>query len=433
MQRYFVFLLIVAMLLIGCGPATPPSAPTENSSSSATEETTAAQPIAGWVIENSNAYYIKEDGTRHTGWLLLGNTRYYLDKDGVLQTGWLDLDGTRYYLGEDGSVQTGWLKLDNVRYYLDKFGVLQTGWLELDGTRYYLGEDGAAQTGWLELEDKRYYLDGAGVLQTGWLVLDDVRYYLDASGALQTGWLDLDDTRYYLGTDGTVQTGWLELDGQTYYLKANGAITRGKATIDDSVYYFVRTGERIILANPWNTIPADQYPSTEELEDVEPGGVYLPVDKICVESLRKMMADCRAAGHGIQLISAYRRHSTQTTLYNNKVTYYLNLGYDEATAKTKAATVVAVPGTSEHELGLAVDLADSNYPYLDEAQEKTDTQKWLMEHCWEYGFILRYPNSKTEITGIIYEPWHYRYVGTEVAKELHSSGLCLEEYLNSLQ
>jgi len=145
------------------------------------------------------------------------------------------------------------------------------------------------------------------------------------------------------------------------------------------------------------------------------------------------MSDCRAAGHGITLISAYRPNSTQVYLYDKKVNYYRNLGYDEATAKAKAATVVAVPGTSEHELGLAVDLADSSYPYLDEAQEKTDTQKWLMEHCWEYGFILRYPNTKTESTGIIYEPWHYRYVGKDVAMELRSSGQSLEEYLNSLQ
>ena len=103
----------------------------------------------------------------------------------------------------------------------------------------------------------------------------------------------------------------------------------------------------------------------------------------------------------------------------------------KATAAKEAATVVAMPGTSEHELGLAVDLVDTDYPYLDEAQENTDTQKWLMENSWRYGFILRYPNDKSEITGIIYEPWHYRYVGKETAKAIYESGLCMEEFFGS--
>lgn len=262
----------------------------------------------------------------------------------------------------------------------------------------------------------------------GWVTENGKTWYQLSNGSRPTGWLDLDGNRYYLDENG-IRTGWLTLDGQTYYLKPDGSVTRGKAQIEGRTYYFVRSGARIIVANPWNLIPSDY---TTELEDVEDDGDYLPVDKICVEALRQMFADCRKAGHGIQLISAYRRHSTQITLYNNKVNYFLNLGYDEATARQEAAKVVAMPGTSEHELGLAVDLVDTAYPYLDEHQETMPTQKWLMEHCWEYGFILRYPNGKTESTGIIYEPWHYRYVGMEVALELKDSGLTLEEYLEAL-
>ena len=80
-------------------------------------------------------------------------------------------------------------------------------------------------------------------------------------------------------------------------------------------------------------------------------------------------------------------------------------------------------------MGLAVDIVDLNNQNLDSSQEDTEVQKWLMEHCWEYGFILRYPNGKSEITGIIYEPWHYRYVGKDAAKEITDAGICLEEYL----
>ena len=104
-------------------------------------------------------------------------------------------------------------------------------------------------------------------------------------------------------------------------------------------------------------------------------------------------------------------------------------GLSQDDAETEAAKVVAVPGTSEHQLGLALDIVDLNNQNLDESQESTPVQKWLMEHSWEYGFILRYPNEKSEITGIIYEPWHYRYVGVDAASEIHKLGVCLEEYL----
>jgi len=261
---------------------------------------------------------------------------------------------------------------------------------------------------------------------SGWVQKDGKTYYLKEDGSYHTGWLDADGSRYYLDEQGVLQTGWLNMNGQSYYLKKDGSMARGKLVIDDLTYYFTASGERIILANPWNFIPSTYTP---DLVNAENGYI---VDRSCRDSLMQMLKDCRAAGYNAQICSAYRRHETQISLYNNKVYYYLDLGYDEATARQKAGVEVAVPGTSEHELGLAVDLVDNSYWLLDEAQEKTPAQKWLMEHCWEYGFILRYPNSKSEHTGIIYEPWHYRYVGKELAMELRDSGQCLEEYLNSL-
>ena len=142
-----------------------------------------------------------------------------------------------------------------------------------------------------------------------------------------------------------------------------------------------------------------------------------------------MMDDCRAAGLSPLICSSYRTWALQEELYENKVQRLIAEGYDEETARWEAGTVVAVPGTSEHQLGLAVDIVDINNQNLDESQEDTAVQKWLMEHSWEYGWILRYPCDKSDITGIIYEPWHYRYVGKEAAQEIHTLGVCLEEYL----
>jgi len=262
---------------------------------------------------------------------------------------------------------------------------------------------------------------------SGWVRDGEHTYYLNADGSRHTGWLDLNATRYYLNADGILRTGWLKLDGQEYYLKADGSITRGKAVIEGVNFYFAKSGVRVILVNPWHFVPYDYSPDLVSAEDG-----YI-VDSSCKDALLQMLRDCRVAGHDARITSAYRRQETQIELYNTKVKHFLDLGYDAATARTEAAKIIAVPGTSEHQLGLAVDLVDSSYWVLDEDQEKTPAQKWLMEHCWEYGFILRYPNGKTEKTGIIYEPWHYRYVGKELAMEIKGTGLCLEEYFDTLQ
>ncbi len=156
------------------------------------------------------------------------------------------------------------------------------------------------------------------------------------------------------------------------------------------------------------------------------------VDSRCYPDLQEMMDACREAGLQPVICSSYRSFDEQQALYNAKVEACLAQGCSQEEAQEKAAQVVAVPGTSEHHLGLSVDIVDIEYQLLDEGQEHTAVQKWLLEHCWEYGFILRYPSDKSKVTGIIYEPWHYRYVGREAARAMLESGLCLEEYLGQL-
>ncbi|MBR4472858.1 MAG: M15 family metallopeptidase [Oscillospiraceae bacterium] len=155
------------------------------------------------------------------------------------------------------------------------------------------------------------------------------------------------------------------------------------------------------------------------------------MDERCAEKCRQMIEDCQAANMGLPMIcSAYRTQEYQEMLYENKVVRVMDeerIGYEDALKE--AATVVAVPGTSEHQTGLAADIMDEVYPYLNEWQEYTDAQQWLMEHAPDYGFILRYPPDASDITGIIYEPWHYRYVGEKFAKEISKRGLTLEEYV----
>lgn len=179
----------------------------------------------------------------------------------------------------------------------------------------------------------------------------------------------------------------------------------------------------LILVNQWNKLP-DGYEVT--LRQLKNGQA---VDERCYPDLQQMLDDCRAAGLSPVICSSYRSQETQKRLFNYKVTYYTNLGYSQKNAETEAAKSIAAPGTSEHHLGLAVDIVDIMNQNLDSSQENTAVQQWLLEHSWKYGFILRYPSDKSGITGIIYEPWHYRYVGKEAAAEIHAQGICLEDYL----
>ena len=191
----------------------------------------------------------------------------------------------------------------------------------------------------------------------------------------------------------------------------------------------VETGDRdwnLLLVNPWNAIPAD---FSVELQSV---GWGHSVDARCADALTEMLSACRTAGYSASICSSYRTHAYQQSLFDQRVAARMAQGMTRAEAEAVTARSTAVPGTSEHQIGLAVDLVDSGYWQLDINQASRPTQQWLMAHSWEYGFILRYPSDKSELTGIIYEPWHYRYVGKDAARTIYEQEICLEEYLEEL-
>lgn len=183
----------------------------------------------------------------------------------------------------------------------------------------------------------------------------------------------------------------------------------------------------LLLVNPWNALPED---FSVELTAL-PGGMQ--VDSRIYGDLSAMLTDCRSAGLRPLICSAYRTQEKQAALYSRKTARLRAAGYSREDALREAGRWVAAPGTSEHQTGMALDIVALSYQLLNERQEETAEQKWLMEHCWEYGFILRYPAEKCDITGIGYEPWHYRYVGREAASVMRERRLCLEEFLQTLQ
>ena len=202
---------------------------------------------------------------------------------------------------------------------------------------------------------------------------------------------------------------------------ADGYDAEGGSMIDAKL---TEEGGILALVNQWHPITSAMAPELMEAEGYQ-------VDIRCGEALLTMLTDCREAGFQPEICSAYRSHDMQISLYEKQVLRHLKEGRPQEEAERLAGEVVAFPGTSEHELGLAVDIVDGTYQILDETQAGRPTQQWLMENSWRYGFVLRYPTDRRAVTGIIYEPWHYRYVGLAAAQEMYEQGLCLEEYLGA--
>lgn len=179
----------------------------------------------------------------------------------------------------------------------------------------------------------------------------------------------------------------------------------------------------LVLVNKWNVLSGGY---SVQLKRINNGH---SVDARIYPDLQEMMTAARNEGLSPLICSSYRSYAKQQSLFNNKISEYLSEGYAYEQAQEEAGKWVAPPGASEHHTGLALDIVSASYQKLDAAQENTPEQKWLMENSYKYGFILRYPNNKSKITGINYEPWHYRYVGKKAAREIYQRGICLEEYL----
>ncbi len=185
----------------------------------------------------------------------------------------------------------------------------------------------------------------------------------------------------------------------------------------------------LMLVNAKNPVPAGFKPELDEIQSP------YRLEATAAKAYREMIAAAEAEGIYFDLISGYRSVDTQTRLYNAKVGEYVSEGFSREDAEKEAARWVAPPGYSEHNTGLAVDIVSRGYynthSDLTEAFAETEQFEWLYSNCARFGFVLRYPKDKQDITGITYEPWHYRYVGEKAAKEIMSSGVCLEEYVSS--
>lgn len=217
--------------------------------------------------------------------------------------------------------------------------------------------------------------------------------------------------------------------GQTVsepYIDASGLLqypTAGHYVQVDSYQGGGEAPWNLLLVNDWNPLPAG-YDSDVSFSTVSGGK---QVDSRIIDAVNRMLND--AAAYDLAVVSAYRPKEEQDILYWRKVKQYTDKGYSDLEAQKVGGTIVKRPGFSEHNCGLAMDVGGSGDYTLEQTFANTPAYAWLMEHCADYGFILRFPEGKEDITGVIYEPWHYRYVGEEAARYIMDNDLCLEEYL----
>lgn len=389
------------------------------------------KPVTGWQDIDGQRYYFDENYAMLTGWRTVDNKRRYFTDSGALASGWMELEGERYYFLDTGNTLSGWQTMEGGTYYFADQGYALTGWQEMDGARYRFDDLGAMVTGWMETAEGKFYFAENGILTTGQAFLDGENYLFDDSGVMQTGWVEfndgrryyapdghqcfgwqtIDDKRYYFDDSGIMATGWIQDGEYRYYLLTDGSAATGPQNIDGRTYYFTPDGIEVLLVNYRNPLPSDYN------YDLVTYSGWTRVSAIALQPLRDMIADCKAAGDKVYVNCAYRSRDEQTEILETRTQEYMDkgMGYGEAYAKT--LETVSIPGYSEHHTGLAMDIVCEG--------------DWLLEHCWEYGFILRYPEDKKNITNIVYERWHFRYVGTAVSMAMKDTGLCLEEYLGA--
>lgn len=187
---------------------------------------------------------------------------------------------------------------------------------------------------------------------------------------------------------------------------------------------------RLVLVNKQHPIPDDY---ELKLGSIKTSRGSMKCDRRIIADLEKMIEDARKDGINLVICSPYRPSTRQKYLFNKKVKAYVKSGNSYMDSYYLSAQAVNIPGSSEHEIGLALDIVSDRYSGLNEGFADTDAGKWLAKHCMEYGFVLRYPKGKESITGIEYEPWHFRYVGKEAAEYMSSENICLEEFKEQIR
>lgn len=291
-------------------------------------------------------------------------------------------------------------------------------------TIYNVVEDPEEELGEIDPEDL-ISLDPEGIYDTdSFLYLDDEEVETATIGDLEfEGYGDAseetdDETDEYFGIGD---------EGDTPDVNPEDVAALDVTKIDESAYadyIFDPEDWRYILVNKEHPIPQDYVVPLGNITKT------MQIDERLIDDLLAMMQGAKNDGVTLLICSPYRSYEKQVRIFNRKVNKYLGRGYSYFEAYKITSLTVTIPGTSEHTLGMSLDIFCPSHKKLNYAFANTAAGKWLASNSYKYGFILRYPKGKTDITGIDYEPWHFRYVGVEAATLITKEGICLEEFVN---
>lgn len=215
----------------------------------------------------------------------------------------------------------------------------------------------------------------------------------------------------------TTEAQTTDRETESTYEYAYAGFNPSVAAVSDEKWY-------LLLVNQSYILPEDYTVKTAKVD-----GGSQSMDYRVAPHYDEMVAAAKADGISLIPVSGYRTYARQEANFNRKINLYTSQGLSKAQATRAAAKIVLMPGTSEHNAGLAMDFGTNGNTTLDENFGNTEAYKWLSANAADYGFIMRYPEDKQSITKVTYEPWHWRYVGVEDAKKIKASGLTLEEYL----
>lgn len=256
-------------------------------------------------------------------------------------------------------------------------------------------------------------------------IQENYEYVVDGVAIKEAEIIDDDDVLE--GYDNQELEAQVEIDQFTLddILKANEVTQVEQSVVKKSK--LSATDWQLVLVNKQHPVPEDY---TFTLGTITGN---MKCDVRIIDELMAMLQAARDAGVNLVICSPYRDYNRQTVLFNRKIDYYMDKGYSYMEAYKIASITVTVPGASEHQIGLALDIVSDKYSQLEVEFGDTEAGIWLQNHSFEYGFILRYPLGKEHITGIQYEPWHFRYVGVEAATAISKQGITLEEFLEELE
>ncbi len=342
-----------------------------------------------------------------------GETCFFM-KDGSLYTGFVKKDGIIRYF-KDGVTKEGLVKSNGKVYYSLANGTLFKGWKAEDKYTYYFNEDGAAATGMVRIEDHYYCFDDEGRMVFGFQTVGDEMYYFDNTSGRMVTDTQIDD--YIIGLDGRCSKRPVKLLGSfksTYGYIASLII---EYPADNDNWELVCLNSKFkVTKDVDQKVRLSNVAGSSELMDSRAAYWY-----------DKMYDAAKKDGILLTPVSGYRSYADQERLFKEFVDEYRAAGKTGYESEKLASTRRMPAGSSEHNIGICMDIITAS---SSDNFEKTAAYRWLSANAADYGFILRYPIDKQDVTGVKFEPWHWRYVGVKNARAIKDSGKCLEEYLS---